>query len=100
MSSPVEFVVASNIKYDANSDIIKLYPNPNNGQFSVEFLSPLTNDKSEIVITDMAGKQVYNGPVLKEEIIKQFDLSGSRSGVYVMLIKDKDIFVTKKFIKN
>jgi uncharacterized repeat protein (TIGR02059 family) len=99
-SSPVEFIVAAGIKYDANSEIVKLYPNPNNGQFSLEFLSPLKNDKSEIVITDMAGKQVYSGPVLKEEILKQFDLSSSRSGVYVMLIKDKDIIVTKKFIKN
>jgi hypothetical protein len=100
ISSPVEFVVAANIKYDANSEIVKLYPNPNNGRFSIEFLNPLKSDKSEIVITDMAGKQVYNGPVLKEEIMKQFDLSASKSGVYVMLIKDKDIFVTKKFIKN
>jgi uncharacterized repeat protein (TIGR02059 family) len=99
-SSPVEFIVAANIKYDANSDIVRLYPNPNNGHFSIEFLSPIKNDKSEIVITDMAGKQVYNGPVQKEEVLKQFDLSGSRSGVYVMLIKDKDIIVTKKFIKN
>jgi uncharacterized repeat protein (TIGR02059 family) len=99
-SSPVEFEIAANVKYDANSEIVKLYPNPNSGHFSVEFLNPLKNDNCKIVITDMAGKQVYNGPVLKEEILKQFDLTDSRSGVYVMLIKDKDIIVTKKFIKN
>jgi uncharacterized repeat protein (TIGR02059 family) len=99
-SSPVEFVVGSTVKYDAKSDVVKLYPNPNNGQFSIEFVSPLQSDNCEIVITDLAGKQVYNGPVKKEELSKQFDLSGSRSGIYVMLIKDKDIIVTKKFIKN
>jgi len=100
VSSPIQFVVAANIKYDANSEIVKLYPNPNNGRFSIELLTTLKNDKSEIVITDMAGKQVYNGPLSKEETSKQFDLSGSRSGFYVMLIKDKDIIVTKKFIIN
>jgi uncharacterized repeat protein (TIGR02059 family) len=100
MSAPVEFVIAAKIKYDANSEIVKLYPNPNNGRFTIEFLNPIKSDNSLIVITDIAGKQVYNGPVLKEEIMKRFDLSGSRSGVYVMLIKDKDIYVTKKFIKN
>jgi len=100
VSTPIEFVVGAKVKYDANSDIVKLYPNPNDGHFSIELLIPLLNEKSEIVITDMAGKQVYNGPISKEETLKQFDLSGSKSGVYVMLIKDKEILVTKKFIKN
>ena len=100
VSAPVEFVVGAKVKYDANSDIIKLYPNPNNGHFSIEFINPLQNDKSEIIITDLAGKQVYNGPVLKEETLKQIDVSNSKTGIYVMMIIDKDILVTKKFIKN
>jgi len=100
VSTPVEFVVGAKVKYDANSDIVKLYPNPNDGHFSIEFLNPLQNEKSEIVITDLAGKQIYNSPILKEETLKQFDLSSSKSGIYVMLIKDKEILVTKKFIKN
>jgi uncharacterized repeat protein (TIGR02059 family) len=100
ISSPVEFIVGTTVKYDANSDIVKLYPNPNNGHFSIEFINPIQSERSEIIITDLAGKQVYNGPLLKEETLKKFDLSESRSGVYVMMIKDKDIYVTKKFIKN
>ena len=100
ISVPIEFVVGSSVKYDANTDNIKLYPNPNNGHFSIEFVNPLQNEKSEIVITDLSGKQVYQGPVLKEELLKQIDLPDSRSGIYVMMIKDKDILVTKKFIKN
>jgi len=32
--------------------------------------------------------------------LKQFDISNIRSGMYVMLIKDKEILVTKKFIKQ
>jgi uncharacterized protein (DUF2141 family) len=99
-SEPVEFIVGSIIKPNANSDIIKLYPNPNNGHFSIEFTSPLQSEKSEIFITDGAGKLVYNGPVLKEDVLKQFDLSSSRCGMYVVMIKDKEILVTKKFIKN
>jgi hypothetical protein len=100
ISSPVEFEIGSIVKYDLNSEIVKLYPNPNNGHFSIEFINPLQNDKSEIIIIDLAGKRVYNGPVLKEETIKQIDVSGSRSGIYVMMIMDKDILVTKKFIMN
>src|ERR1035437_3550210 len=100
ISSPVEFVVGANVKYDANSDIINLYPNPNNGHFSIDFINPLKSEKGEIIITDLAGKQIYDGPVLKEEITKQFDLSYAKAGIYVMMIKDKDILVTKKIIKN
>ena len=100
VSSPVKFEVGSTVKYDVNSEIVKLYPNPNNGHFSVEFINPLQNDKSEIIITDLSGKQIYNGLALKEETLKQIDVSGSRSGIYVMMIKDKEILVTKKFIKN
>ena len=99
-SAPIEFDVGSNIKYDANSEIINLYPNPNDGHFSIEFITPLQNEKSEILITDLAGKQVYAGPVLKEETLKQFDLSNIKSGIYVMMIITKELLVTKKIIIN
>jgi hypothetical protein len=100
VSAAIEFEVAGDIKYGATSNTIKLYPNPNNGHFSIEFIKPLQNDKSEMVITDIAGNQVYNSPVLKEETIKQIDIYNYKSGIYVMMIKDKELLVTKKFIIN
>jgi uncharacterized repeat protein (TIGR02059 family) len=99
-SLPIEFSIGTTIKYDANSEIIKLYPNPNDGHFSIEFINPLQNEKNELVITDLAGKQVYNGPVSKEETIKQIDLSYVKSGIYILMILYKGIFVTKKIIIN
>ena len=74
-SSSIEFIVGDVSRYDANSEIINLYPNPNDGHFSIEFVNPLQNEKCEIIITDLTGKQVYHGSILKEEILKQFDLS-------------------------
>lgn len=99
-SSPVEFVVGQKIKYDANNEIVNLYPNPNNGHFKIELTDALKSEQSEIIITDLSGKQVYHGPIQREELTKEFDLSESRNGMYVMMIKDKDIYVTKKFMKN
>jgi uncharacterized repeat protein (TIGR02059 family) len=98
-SSPIEFSVEAGSRYDANSEILSLYPNPSDGHFSIELINPLQNEKSEIIISDLAGKQVYHGPLLKEETIKHFDFSNLKAGIYVMLIIDKEIFVTKKFIK-
>ena len=99
-SSPIEFIVGTTVKYDPKSEVVKLYPNPNNGHFTLEFINPMQNEKGDIVITDLGGKQVYHGPITKEELTKQIDLPDSRSGVYVLMIRDKDILVTKKFIKN
>jgi hypothetical protein len=93
-------VVGNTVKYDPKSDIFNLYPNPNDGHFSIEFVNPLQSERNEIIISDLTGKQVYSGFITKEDIMKQFDISNIRSGMYVMLIKDKEILVTKKFIKQ
>jgi uncharacterized protein YjdB len=99
-SLPVELKVSNSSKYDVDSNILKLFPNPNDGHFSIEFVNPLQNAKSYIIITDITGKQVYNGQLSKEETLKQFDLSNIKSGVYIMMIVDKEILITKKFIKK
>jgi len=90
--------VASNIKYDPKSEFIKLYPNPSDGHFSIEFVNPDLNDKSEILITDLSGKQVYTSPILKEERIKKVDIENGGSGMYVMMVKASEILITKKII--
>ncbi len=100
ISAPIEFIVGTPVKYDFNSENVKLYPNPNNGHFSIEFVHPVKDEKSEIIISDLSGRQIYRGPVLREELSKEFDLPGIRSGTYVMMIRDKEILVTKKFIKR
>jgi uncharacterized repeat protein (TIGR02059 family) len=100
VSEPIEFIVGSKVKYDANSEMINLYPNPSDGHFSIDFVNPILSEKGEVIITDLSGKQVYAGPLLREELTKQFDLSDFKSGIYVMIVKDKDILVTKKIIKN
>jgi hypothetical protein len=97
-SSPVEFVVGADINYNADSKIINLYPNPNDGHFSIEFINLLQNEKSEILITNFAGKRVFSSPVSKEETLKHIDLSCIKSGIYILMIIGKEILVTKKFI--
>ena len=97
-SDPIDFIVENNVVYDANSEIINLYPNPSDGHFSIEFIKPILSEKSTIVINDLAGKQVYSTTISKEDMIKQFDFSDQLPGYYIMMIKDKDILVTKKFI--
>ena len=73
-SSIVEFTGDEKTIYDAKSEIINLYPNPNNGHFTIDFLVPLENPKNEIVISDMVGNQIYRETITAEQTTKQFDL--------------------------
>jgi hypothetical protein len=98
-SSQIEFEVGASIKYDANMEIINLYPNPNDGHFSIEILKSLEDEKCHIVITDLGGKQVFNLPIEEEETLKHLDLSYIKSGIYIMMVIGRGILVTKKIIK-
>jgi len=98
-NQPVTNNCITGIRYDANSEIIKLYPIPSDGHFSIDFIIPLQSEISEIVITDFACNRVYYG-LLKGETNKQIDLSNLKAGIYVMMVINKKIVVTKKFIIN
>lgn len=97
-SDQIEFTVEDVPRYDGNSEIVNLYPNPNDGHFSVEFVTPLQNEPSEIIITDLDGKMIYLEALSNLETLRHFDLSYIKSGIYIMMIMYKEILVTKKFI--
>ena len=97
-SAPIDFIVENDSVTNANSELIKLYPNPNDGYVSIEFVNPLKNEKSNLVVTDLTGKQIYSNTLLSSESIQQIDLSDKKPGFYILRIRDKDILVTKKFI--
>ncbi len=99
-SAFIDFIVKSSPVYDVDSEIINLYPNPNNGDFWIEILKPFEEEKCKIVITDLGGKQISNIPILNEETLIQFDMSHINSGFYIMNVIGKGILVTKKFIKE
>jgi hypothetical protein len=99
-SALIDFIVRSSPVYDVKSEIINLYPNPNNGDFWIEILKPLEDEKCKIVITDLGGKEISDRPLLNEETLIQFDMSYISSGIYIMNVIGKGILVTKKFIKE
>jgi uncharacterized repeat protein (TIGR02059 family) len=85
-----------------NSDLITLYPNPNNGQFSIDLLTTLISDINVISVTDMSGNTIYSQvlPAVDNNSI-QFDFSYLTPGVYILVITGNDtIIATKTFIKE
>ena len=82
-------------------DIINLYPNPNYGLFSIDLTCPLPDERNTVSITSLSGHTVYYGVLEEGENTRQFDLSHTATGQYIVIITSgKRIVSTKKFIKN
>jgi len=76
---------------------MKLYPNPNNGKFNLNFNLKSKGD-AEVTVYDMQGKQVYNEklPNFQGEYNKPIDISSNAKGVYfVKILQGKNTQVKK-----
>ena len=84
-----------------NPDLIRLYPNPNNGLFKIDILEELPDQQCILSIVDLTGTTVYQDKVTTEEISKEISLPDLQFGPYVlMLTNGNTILTTKKFIKQ
>ncbi len=97
-SSLLEMDVKSS--YDANREFFNLYPNPNDGRFSINFTTALEAENYLVTIVDLIGKTVYQQELSNDETIKQFDISYLKRGTYVLMISTNQILLTQKFIKG
>jgi len=96
-SSLLEFTVTA---YIEARDYFNLYPNPNDGRFSIEFTSLLDADTYTVTVVDLIGKTVYREELSKDESTRQFDLSHLNSGIYILMIAADQILLAQKFIKG
>jgi PKD repeat protein len=76
----------------------KLYPNPNNGTFSIEIPTVLKSDY-QLEAQDLAGKTVATQTIkVTDGQIQPVDLGRLAKGVYLVRIFNTDISVVKKVI--
>lgn len=83
-----------------NREFFNLYPNPNDGRFTINFTTALEVDKFTVTIVNLIGRTVYREEMSTEEDTRQFDLSHLNPGTYVIMISANEILVTQKFIKG
>lgn len=82
--------------YEQLQNSVKLFPNPGNGQFTLQF----TNSKPQTVaisICDVTGKEVFAKQLTVANAQTQFDLN-VQSGVYLLKINNKEQSLVKKLI--
>jgi hypothetical protein len=96
--SPVlDFKVTSSHE---NQDYFNLYPNPNDGHFSVDFTSSQLAENYTLTIYNLIGTEVYREELSKDNSVRQFDLSFLIPGTYLVIITSNEILLTQKFIKG
>ncbi|MBN2259496.1 MAG: T9SS type A sorting domain-containing protein, partial [Clostridiales bacterium] len=82
------------------NSIFTLYPNPNNGIFTIDFSQSLnTIYDRHLTIASVDGKVIYNEIILKDELIKKINLTYIDSGIYIVKITASNMFQTCRFIK-
>jgi len=75
-----------------------LYPNPNEGTFSVKFNSNSSND-IKIAVYDMRGREIFNRAYQNSGVFEQnVQLDNVQSGVYLVNVQDGDQKIVKKIV--
>ena len=84
-------------KFGEGSDI-QVYPNPNNGNFSIQFLNVEADDYT-VIVKDILGKQVFEKEIFAKGVFNDnVDLSLLNKGVYLLTVSNGNHELTQKVI--
>jgi hypothetical protein len=87
----------NSINDGSQSDMVKVYPNPGNGRFNIQF-NTTKQQRIGITIYNALGTEVYS---TEEEIapgqVKEFDHSNMKPGMYFIRLSDGEKITTVKY---
>ena len=77
-----------------------VYPNPNNGNFNIQFTSNTSNGNGvKVLVHDMRGRVILENKFENNATFNQnIQLSNAQSGVYLLTVTDGEIKQTKKIV--
>ena len=81
-----------------NFEEVAIYPNPNNGSFTLKLQSATAND-IKVNIFDIRGRTIYNEAFDNNTNFKEtIELGNVQSGMYLMTVSDGSKQTTKRII--
>lgn len=87
----------TSINYPKQTDInISIYPNPNNGNFTINY-QPEINKINSVRIIDLLGKEVfYSDKIMLETNLYNVRLHGLKPGIYIVsIMSDNEVYNQK-----
>lgn len=81
---------------------LMLYPNPNQGKFTIQLGNTLSNTETHVIITNILGEIIYNSleQTNSNDLLKEIDLRDAESGTYFMKVYRGGHTYTRKVIVN
>ncbi|MBP6038695.1 MAG: T9SS type A sorting domain-containing protein [Flavobacterium sp.] len=77
---------------------LAIYPNPNNGNFNIQFTSNSSNEIN-VGVHDMRGREIFTNKYSNNGLFNEnLQLSNAQSGIYLVTIQDGSSKVTKKIV--
>lgn len=97
-SVEVCYLQASLITDSFGLNNFKLFPNPNNGNFTIQFNSDSRN-QVKIIVHDLRGREIYSKSYTNDGLFNEnLQLSNVQSGVYLVTVQDGDRKEVKKIV--
>ncbi len=96
--SSIVYTGIKNITNAANS--INVYPNPNNGKFTISFShqADIAGAKAIVEIYDIMGQKVNVGTLKQVQGDVCIDMSGQPNGVYILRVNTQQSVLTQRII--
>ena len=86
-------VVASSIENSHIENFAKIYPNPSNGLFTIEFAN-ISQSNISIEITSVTGQLILSKEIQSNTLNEQFDLPNVANGLYTIKL------ISERFVKT
>ena len=75
-----------------------IYPNPNNGNFNIQFTPNGSND-IEVNVHDIRGRKIFNKKYQNNGLFSEnLQLEGASSGIYLVTVQNGNAKVTRKIV--
>lgn len=96
---PANKVDSKNTTGNLQLEELRMFPNPNSGEFNLQFTAPKSK-KLDVAVLDMSGKTVFKQTVknFKGSYNNNIDISGYDKGTYILVVNNGEQQFTKKII--
>ncbi len=97
-----DFAIEESLSVDENTldNSLSIYPNPNNGSFTVNISSLASNEDVEVSMYDIRGRRILSNNYEASSTFNKTINTDVQSGVYLLRVSQNQSVVTRKLVIN